>query len=229
MSPGSKTVTYGTAYGTLPLLTRTGYTFGGWWTDDNDTGTLVTATTIVSTDSNHTLSAKWTANSYTATFDAKGGIVDRQSITVTYGIAYGILPNPARTGYTFAGWWTGDNGTGSPVTADTLVTATANHKLYAKWTANTCTVTYDAEGGTVNPAGKSVTYDATYGTLPTPARTGYTFGGWWTGDNGTGTQVLATTKISTATDHSLFAKWTVNPYVVTYDAEGGTVSPGRKR
>jgi len=115
---------------------------------------------------------------------------------VAYGEVYGQLPISTRTGYDFAGWYTGDNGTDMLVTYSTLVTNSAPHTLYAKWTGKTYTVTYDAENGTVNPASESVTFAAAYGTLATPTRTGYTFAGWWTGDNGTGTEVINSTTVT---------------------------------
>ena len=92
---------------------------------------------------------------------------------VLFGAAYGTLPIPTRTGYTFGGWRTGDNGTGTVVTAATSVSNAANHSLYAKWTLSTYTVTDDAAGGTVSPATKTVTYSAAYGILSTPLRSKY--------------------------------------------------------
>ena len=65
-------MTFGSAYSTLATTSRTGYTFAGWFTAASG-GTQVTAATIVSTASNHTLYAQWTANTYTVTFDANGG------------------------------------------------------------------------------------------------------------------------------------------------------------
>ena len=52
--------------------------------------------------------------------------------------------------------------------------------MYANWTANKYTVTFNANGGTVGTTSKEVTYDSTYGTLPEPTRSGYTFDGWYT-------------------------------------------------
>ncbi|MBU1412391.1 InlB B-repeat-containing protein, partial [Myxococcota bacterium] len=125
-----------------------------------------------------------------------------------FAAAYGALATTSRTGYTFAGWWTGAGGTGAQVTAATIVTNAANHTLYAKWTANTVTVTFDAEGGAApNPATKTVTFAAAYGTLATTTRSGKTFAGWWTGAGGTGTEVTAATIVTNAANHTLYAKW----------------------
>ena len=72
-APTSKVVTFGSAYGTLATTSRTGYTFAGWFTAASG-GTQVTAATIVSTASNHTLYAQWTAlPNHTVTFNSNGG------------------------------------------------------------------------------------------------------------------------------------------------------------
>ena len=74
---------------------------------------------------------------------------------------------------------------------------------------STYTVTFDGQGGTAPvPASKSVTYGSTYGTLATTSRTGYTFGGWWTGAGGTGAEVTATTAVTITSAQTLYAKWT---------------------
>jgi uncharacterized repeat protein (TIGR02543 family) len=181
LSPATQMVTYAAAYGTLPTPTRAGYTFAGWWTGANGTGSEVTATTIVTVTANHTIYARWTANTYNVSFDAQGGRATPMDKTVTFGQAYGTLLNAAcRDGYTCTGWSTGPGGTGTEVTAQTIVSTAKDHTLYAKWVANTYRIFYDAWGGKVFPAGKTVTYASAYGTLPTPARTGYAFAGWWT-------------------------------------------------
>ena len=80
------------------------------------------------------------------------------SKVVTYGSTYGALATTSRTGYTFNGWFTAASG-GTQVTTATVVTNAANHTLYAQWTANTYTVTFDANGGTTPaPTSKVVTY-----------------------------------------------------------------------
>ena len=101
--PTSKVVTYGAAYGTLATTSRTGYTFAGWFTAASG-GTQVTAATVVSDASNHTLYAQWTAN--TLHGDVRRQRRERRRSrpprSVTYGAAYGTLATTSRTGYTFA-------------------------------------------------------------------------------------------------------------------------------
>ena len=205
----SKSVTYNSAYGTLPIPTRTGYGFDGWFTSAQG-GSAVDADTVMSTASNHTLYAHWSANAYTVSFDANGGTCSDSSKSVTYNSAYGTLPIPTRTGYGFDGWFTSAQG-GSAVDADTVMSTADNHTLYAHWIANTHTVSFDANGGTCSDSSKSVAYDSAYGELPVPTKDCYNFEGWFTAKDG-GTQVKADTKVLTDSNHTLYAHWALNEH-----------------
>lgn len=147
----------------------------------------------------------------TITFDANGGSVNTASKTVYLSATYESLPTPTRTGYTFNGWYTAKTG-GSKVTNSSKVTNASNHTLYAGWTPATYKVIFNANGGTVSTANKNVTYDSTYGTLPTPQRTYYTFLGWYTSASG-GTKITSSSKVSTAKEHTLYARWKENEWV----------------
>ena len=205
MTAFSKTVYYGSTYGHLPTPVRAGYTFDGWYTAASG-GTKITSSTTVSITAAQTLYAHWTSGSYTVSFDANGGSVSTTSKSVTYGGTYGTLPTPTRTGYTFDGWYTAASG-GTKITSSTTVNLTANQTLYAHWTAKTFTVTFNANGGSVSTTSKSVTYGGTYGTLPTPTRTGYTFDGWYTAASG-GTKITSSTTVSITANQTLYAHWT---------------------
>ncbi|MCX5758236.1 MAG: InlB B-repeat-containing protein, partial [Candidatus Hydrogenedentes bacterium] len=152
----------------------------------------------------------------TVTFDAQSGTTAvPPSKVVTTGLTYGDLATTDRAGYTFAGWWTASTG-GTEVLTTTTVTTTADLTLYAHWTVNTYTVTFDAQSGTTPlPTSKLVTYDSAYGALATTGRVGYVFAGWWTASTG-GSQVLSTTNVATASDHTLYARWAV-AHTVTFD------------
>ena len=209
---------------TLPSVSRVGYTFNGWISPNNDTpvtGTITGSNVAADSDgTNITLTAKWTAKTYTVTFNANAGSVSTTSKSVTYNSTYGTLPTPTRTGYTFKGWYTAASG-GAKVESSTKVTITAAQTLYAQWTANAYTVTFNANGGSVSTANKSVTYGSTYGTLPTPTRTGYTFNGWYTAASG-GTKIESGTKVTTASNRTLYAQWTANTYTVRFHRGLGT-------
>ena len=146
------------------------------------------------------------AKKFTVTFNANGGTTPTSSKTVTYGSTYGTLPTPSRTGYSFNGWWTGSS-SGSNIVAGTTVNITANQTLYAHWTANTYTITFNSHGGN-SISNKTVTYDSTYGSLTTPTRAGYKFLGWYTAESG-GTKIISTTKVTITSAQTLHAQWEV--------------------
>ncbi len=141
---------------------------------------------------------------YTVKLNPNGGSVSAKSITVTYGQAYGAMPVPTRTGYTFVGWWTEK---GKQVTPSTICHAGRNYTLYARWSESTnFTVTLNANGGSVDPATMVMTYGTEYGAMPTPTRTGYTFTGWWTKKSG-GKKITDATVCYESEDLTLYARW----------------------
>ena len=142
--------------------------------------------------------------SYTVTFNANGGSGGAIR-EVEEGECVGALPpDPIKSGYTFAGWWTSASG-GTRVTASTVVYG--NVTYYAHWTANVVyyTVTFDANGGYGGVA-RTVAGGSLLGTLPPdPTKNGYTFAGWWTNVSG-GTKVTASTKVNGNVTY--YAHWT---------------------
>ena len=129
---------------------------------------------------------------------------------------------PSRSGHEFLGWYTAKTG-GAKVTATTEVTGDVTY--YAQWTPKSYTITFNANGGSVTPAFKMVDYCKTYGTLPTPTWGGHEFLGWFTAKTG-GTKVTASTKC--VGNSTVYAQWKVKQYKLTFNANGGTVSPGYK-
>lgn len=139
-----------------------GYTFGGWNKAD---GTAWDYASDKVTD-NITLYAKWSANTYTITFDTAGGS-EIAPITQDYGTVITAPEAPTREGYTFIGW---DKEIPTTMPAE-------NMTVTAQWKINRYTITFDTAGGSeVAP----ITQD--YGTAITapadPTREGYTFMGW---------------------------------------------------
>jgi len=133
-----------------------------------------------------------------------------------------------RTGYTYIGWATNTTtmtkvfSDGQSVTGydfDSVVQSNDTVTLYACWTPNVYTVTFGPNGGSVAPSTKQATYDAPYGELPTPTWDGHSFKGWYTAKTG-GTKVEPTTKVETASDHTLYAQWDIESYTVTCTYEG---------
>ena len=233
VSPASKSVQYGSAYGTLPTPTKSStaeftYTFAGWFTAASG-GTQVTANTTMGAG-NTTIYAHWAATrrSYTATFNGNGGGTPSPStITKTYGSELGTLPTCSRTGYTFLGWYTASSG-GTKISSTTKITGTVTY--YAQWSINSYTLTYNVNGGNaVSPASKSVQYGSAYGTLPTPTKSStaeftYTFAGWFTAASG-GTQVTANTTMG-AGNTTIYAHWaaTRRSYTIGYQTTYGSLN-----
>ena len=131
------------------------------------------------------------------------------------------LVNPSKTGYTFNGWYLAQDGSGTAITEIDGSTHSGELVLYAKWTVNTYTISYKDVGNTTftGTHGNGYPIKYTYGketTLVNPSKTGYTFSGWYLAQDGSGNAV---TKISSTQTGNivLYAKWSVNSYIVTYD------------
>lgn len=200
------TVTYGEKYTGLPeeISNLPQWNFEGWY-DASEGGARITSNTTVSKTSDHTLYGRWSG---TLIFDANGGTCSIQNKTVLYLSSYGTLPSDddiIRTGYTFSGWYTDASG-GVQVNDTTTIVEGMPLTLYAHWTPETYKVELHPNGGTVTPTQIHVTYDSTYGTLPQPSRTNYTFEGWYTAYSG-GDNITSKSTVKTASDHSLYARW----------------------
>ena len=216
---GSKTVTIGNTYGDLPSASRIGYAFAGWFTEASG-GSQVTASTSVIRSENHTLYAHWNVNSYTISFNGNGGTPNQNSKSVAYDSTYGDLPSATRTGYTLVGWFT-ESGGGNQISASTSMTRAENHTLYAHWSANPVIVKLNPNSGTVSSETIQLYYDGKYAGLPEATRTGYNFNGWYTSADG-GTQVDANTVVNQTSEHTLYAHWSKDKFLITFDAKGGT-------
>lgn len=193
-------------------VTRTGYLFDGWFTDSNLQQLFSNGTNEVQMPAHDlTLYAKWTAHSYTISFDANGGTVNAKPILALCGTPIGTLPTPTRSLYTFDGWYTAKNG-GEKITASSVRETATDLPLYAHWKANQHTVTFNANysGGTVSKPSMTVTCDSKIGTLPSMSRDYYDFDGWYDAAAG-GNKYTADTVIKSDCDFTLYAHWTIHP------------------
>ena len=215
-----KVIGTNTSYGVMPTPTREYYHFLGWFTSPSG-GTEVTTDTILT--ENTTVYAHWQIYTYTISYNANGGSGAPASQTKTHGVNLTLsTTKPTRTGYTFLGWSTSSTATSATYTAGGTFTQNANTTLYAVWKINTYTITYNANGGSVSPTTQTKNHGSTYGSMPTPTRANYRFLGWFTAASG-GTQI---TSSSTVTGNiTLYAHWKINTYTITYNANGGSVSP----
>ena len=226
--------------------TKTGYTFTGWNTQPDGGGTSYTDgqnisnLTSVERD-NVTLYAQWRANSYTIQFDgntADGGDTPDQGMT--YDQAASLTVNGyTKTGYTFTGWNTQYDGGGNAYTDSETVSNLASEEggtviLFAQWRANHYTIIFDgntADGGSTSD--QPMIYDQTADlTANGYTKTGYTFAGWNTQDDGDGTSYTDGQNVSNLTSVegetvTLFAQWRANHYTIRFDgntADGGNTA-----
>ena len=191
--------TYGVG-ATLPTdVTRTGYTFKGWYDNENLTGSPVTAIGDTETG-NKEYWAKWEINQYTITVKPENGKADI-TITQDYGTNIAAPADPTREGYTFIGW---DREIPETMPAENMTVA-------AQWEINRYTITFDAAGGSeIAPITQD--YGTNIAAPADPTREGYTFIGW--------DREIPTTM--PAENMTVTAQWEINRYTITFDAAGGS-------
>ncbi|MBQ6284695.1 MAG: InlB B-repeat-containing protein [Bacilli bacterium] len=168
---------------------------------------------------------------FEVTVDANEGIVtnangwdlniDLKSATkkIIYNSKIGTLPIVERTGYNFVGWYTDAEG-GTPVDANTIVKGELN--AYARWEGIDYTLTYDNNGGS-GCTSKTAKYNSTWGELCTPNKTGYSFDYWYDASEN---RVTSSTKVTG--NLTVTAHWTAKKPTVTFEVNGGSVSPTSK-
>ena len=205
---------YNSTISTPTAPTRTGYTFGGWYKETGCTNAWTFASDVVT--GNLTLYAKWTINVYTVTFNSQGGTTVA-SVNTNYNTTITAPTAPTRTGYTFVGWYKEAACTNSWNFSTSTVTA--NTTLYAKWTINTYTVTFNSQGGTTI-ASVNAQYGTTITAPASPTKTGYTFVGWYKDAGGINVWTFASDWVSG--NLTLYAKWTINSYTVSFNSQGGS-------
>ena len=225
-----------TVLGNTGSLQKTGYSFGGWNTAANGTGTAYAPASTFTILGNTVLYAQWTPNSDTVTYNANtatsGSAPTDGSSPYLSGQTVTVLGNTGslqKTGYSFGGWNTAANGTGTAYAPASTFTILANTVLYAQWTPNSDTVTYNANTATSGSAptdgsspylsGQTVTVLGNTGSLQ---KTGYSFGGWNTAANGTGTAYAPASTFTILGNTVLYAQWTPNSDTVTYNANTAT-------
>ena len=160
--------------------TLKGYIFAFWYLgEDEQNATAYDFNTPVT--ENITLTAKWNINKYTVTFNSYGGTPVPPVQEVEYGLTATKPADPTLKGYTFAFWYLGeDEQNATAYDFDTPVTE--NITLTAKWNINKYTVAFNTDGGTPVPPAQEVEYGLTATEPAAPEKTGYTFDGWYLGD-----------------------------------------------
>jgi uncharacterized repeat protein (TIGR02543 family) len=209
---------------------RTGFTFGGWNTQPDGSGdSYGPNSTLIMPASDVTLYAVWNRITRTISFDDNSGTGGPADVTGSYQ-AEVVIPatTPERDGFTFAGWNSQCDGSGTPYQpGDTVIIGTTNIALCAQWTVITYLLSYDANGGDSSPASAVLAAQAVVSASATlPVRQGYSFASWNTAANGSGTRYLAGSNFTMpASDTTLYALWISNPYAIYFNANGGFGAP----
>ena len=209
-APGNQTKQHGTNItlsSTKP--TRTGYTFSTWNTASNGTGTNYASGGTYTGNANLPLYAKWTANTYTVSYNANGGQGAPSNQTKTYGTNLTLSSTrPTRTGYTFSTWNTASNGSGHSYAPGATYQDNSALTLYAQWTINTYAVTYHSNGGQGAPSNQTKTYGTDLKLrIGIPTRTDYAFVNWNTSASGTGVSYAPGATYTTNAAVTLYAQW----------------------
>jgi uncharacterized repeat protein (TIGR02543 family) len=137
-------------------------------------------------------------------------------------VSAALTAAPEKPGYTFLNWNTKADGSGISKAAGSKVSLSADTTFHAIWKANRYTVKFNANGGSVTPAEKTVIFSDTYGELPTPTRQNNSFLGWFTQQVG-GDEITAATPVTIPVNRELFAHWAPIS-TVTFNANEGSVN-----
>ena len=227
--PQAFTVVSGTTIATVTpgALTKSGYTFKGWWNSASDgSGTQTyTAGDVYKDPSDMTLYAVWVPNGqFAIVYDPNGGTGTIPNIQTFTGGASVTAATPVanfvKRGYTFGGW---TDGSTTRAAGSSWTSGSADIRLVAIWTLNSYNLSYNVNGGSGSaPTGGSYTVEAPATVSPAQlTRNGYTFIGWNTQANGNGDDFFSGDSLDVTADTTLYAIWDANDYILVYDENGG--------
>ena len=199
----------------LPALTEEGYIFEGWNVEKTSVGSDFFV------KENIVLTAMWEIVEYTIVYNLDGGINDDQNLNYyTVENETFELKAPVKEGYDFVGWYADEGLTKQVVSIKKG--SVGNITLYAKWTSESFKITYYLNGGvnsSENPNFYTIEDEII---ICNPERTGYDFAGWYA-DEGLTEQVVSIKKGSVG-NITLYAKWTIQSFKITYYLNGGVNS-----
>lgn len=200
------------------------FEFKGWYDNADFTGSPVTS--VAGKSANLTLYAKWEEATYKLNLETYGGTLTGAEITYKQGekITQSLTTSaykPTKAGYKFEGWYNNPDFLGDQIKSFSVDgTKPGSVNLYAKYSLETYTLTYVYNNGSNNTKVNYTIEDEVKLLTTTPTRTGHTFAGWY---SDTGFTTPATDlPAGTTGNKSLYAKWTVNTYTITYELDGGT-------
>ena len=195
---------------------KEGHTFAGWYENQNFEGEQYAFGTMPA--HGVTLYAKWTVNSYDITFVLNNG-EENATVSYDFGTNTSAIADPEKEGFTFAGWYDNEACSGSPYVFGNM--PAHGVMLYAKWDVNSYTITFVKNNGEENVIA-SYDFGAETAEIERPEKVGYTFGGWYDNEECTGTPYIFGTM--PAHGITLYAKWNINSYTITFVDGSETLS-----
>lgn len=216
--------------------TRAGYEFNGWTEQRDGTGTsyadkaaVLNLTTVEG--GNVTLYANWSPVTYKITYQLDGGTNHGENVaTYTQFMGNLILREPTKTSYTFKGWFTNPEKTEKPGNFAIKSGDTGDKAFFAKWEVNQYTVVFNKNIGDNTTASQEFIYDVAQSfNANSWTRDGYSFDGWSTNSNGTGTKYADQQSVKNLKDSgkiNLYAIWKPVTYQITYSIGGGSSNGG---
>ena len=213
---------------TLPSgLTKEGYMFGGWFLDENFTGSKLEAVPVPAGTAGQTnipvmVYAKWTPTPYTIIFNTNGGS-DQDALRYTIETETFKLPTrTTKAGYTLVGWYIDEDLTKSY--GEVVKGTHGDFTLYAKWELAQYTIEYELYGYGNNPPDAVTCYNIEKEVkLPTPQRDNFTFVGWHK-DDLLKDQALMIIPAGTTGNLKLYAEWTMGNSVQISRPANGTIT-----
>ena len=231
---GDQAFAYDTAQNlSVNAFERTGYTFDGWNTKADGSGTSYADSETVNnltTENEATITfyAQWKANAYAVLFDKTGGESGTESVNAFYDSDMPAATAPRYDGYGFAGYFDADGVQyyDSEMNSVRVWDKTKNATLYARWEGKTFTVTFDKESGIEGTSSVAAVFNENMPSASAPSKVGYIFKGYFDERNGAGTQyysedMTSVSKWNKSSAATLYAYWEARTYTVSFDYNGG--------
>jgi len=177
--------------------------------------------TISEIEANNIVNYNYERKKYNLIINPNGGTYSGSTSNTTTPIYYQnsvTISSPTRTGYNFINWSKSGDGT---LTDSVFTGGLGETTLTANWEAIVSKVSFNVNGGSGSYSDITVTYDQTYGALPTPSREGYSFDGWFTSATG-GTLITSSTVVSITSSQTLYAQWTQITPVGSYSCKNSS-------
>ena len=226
---------------TLATVERAGHNFEGWFTlprghEDEALAEQVFAADVLDAEGSFTVYAWWTAREFTLTFECPHATPDPLFINTTFGQPFGPLADISRSGYVFEGWFVG----ALRIDENSVHNVDGNMTATARWRARAFVFDFIGNGGTPDTESVNQVFDALV-RFPTtlPTMDGQMLIGWNTADDGSGVDIDATTRVTTAILNPLaladtvansdiptriYAQWAPIVFNLVFDLQGGNIN-----